>query len=949
MAETDELLSHHRLEAQVNLANADWAEGRHAAAFSRYLDLASRRLWQAGHAADLTAADLVVLERLAGMATLFGHIERADSILAAMAELTGAVGNVCGMRYIELHRLHLALATGRLDAAHRLLDAMQQSWLGSLAAIKVTPEGLVAWDSRLAMAGCRREDRVVLLVRLHFALGWWLSANGQYRDALACIARAIDLARESGAPPEARAVVLSLRLRRAMTVLELGDLPECEAELAAIADDVTPGNRIAQRVEWLELRLRLALLRGDFGSALEYGGEIVRVCAHGGFARALSASRLNLAHALLLINQTRHATDLAEAVRTTPDLPAALAARAHLVQALAAARVRSSAEGLPPASVTQMWGRSNTDRQPEAETPPPALPPAAGFLDLFNDRATTFQWHLGQGKLGCSAASLRQMQQVFGDTDSMLIALRLGALGTFQSYYEGRLDDTRIGLERLLPQLRAAGLRGELWQMLRVAGWCAARAGRPPQEVQAFTGEADALLHAMGERLSPADRAAYLLNKWTEDEEVLAGLVDNLVAAKRRMQASVTLLRPYYAICVRRLIRALLDRVEDYRFKMAIGAGADGRIRTGRTAFPAADCALIVFLVLPDRVVVIRLVRRRIDFTVAPITRLDLRERVAAWHRALLAPETTLRDLGAIGAPASASLAAAEQTAMQLAQDLGLSALLADLPGCVRTVTFVPDDVLVGFPFAALRWRGRAMVEDSATSIAFTVDRIPHPTTAAADRAVLVAIAAGAPAGGGFPVVSPLPDTRNEIDTVAPWFARHVRAVVRLDDVGVDKTRVLAALSGAAFIHFASHGIFQPEAPHLSGLLLTPHGTRAELVSLAELSKLDFRATRHVTLSSCWSADSFVLPGRRILSLPETLWRAGAHSILACLWPVDDRAAITFMQRFYEHLNGLPRAEALRRTQCECLSGALGDHARDPFFWAGFVLYGETGLIGSPS
>jgi CHAT domain-containing protein len=318
---------------------------------------------------------------------------------------------------------------------------------------------------------------------------------------------------------------------------------------------------------------------------------------------------------------------------------------------------------------------------------------------------------------------------------------------------------------------------------------------------------------------------------------------------------------------------------------------------------------------------------------------------VATWHRALLGPESRLRDLGAIDAHGAPSFAVAEPTAMRLADSLGLPALLADLPSHVRTITFVPDDVLVAFPFGALRWQGQPIVASRAVSIAFTVERTRSMRAKTVDRAVLVAVAAGAPAGDGFPPIPALPNTTIEVDTLAPWFVDHAQTVVRLDDTAVDKARVLSALPGATLVHFASHGIFRPEAPHLSGLLLTPHGTRTELLSLVELSKLDFAATRHVTLSSCWSADSFVLPGRRILSLPETLWRAGAESVLASLWPVDDRAAIAFMERFYAYLNEVSRAEALRRTQCDGLSGALGDDARDPFFWAGFTLYGETGRL----
>src|SRR5205085_5777835 len=111
------------------------------------------------------------------------------------------------------------------------------------------------------------------------------------------------------------------------------------------------------------------------------------------------------------------------------------------------------------------------------------------------------------------------------------------------------------------------------------------------------------------------------------------------------------------------------------------------------------------------------------------------------------------------------------------------------------------------------------------------------------------------------------------------------------------------------------------------------------------LAGLRLDRLRHVTLSSCWGADSFVLPGRHVVSLPQALVRAGAGSVLGSLWPVDDDVSPAFMQRFYHYLDAWPRDEALRRTQLDCLRGNLplppGRRADQPFYWAGFQLYGE--------
>jgi CHAT domain-containing protein len=124
-----------------------------------------------------------------------------------------------------------------------------------------------------------------------------------------------------------------------------------------------------------------------------------------------------------------------------------------------------------------------------------------------------------------------------------------------------------------------------------------------------------------------------------------------------------------------------------------------------------------------------------------------------------------------------------------------------------------------------------------------------------------------------------------------------------------------------------------------------------EILSISELSGLALDQLQHVTLSSCWSADAFILPGRLILSLPEVFWRAGAKSILSSLWVVDDSLATAFMNRFYAYLDSMPRDEALRCAQLDCLNGSLpeqvGVQTIDPLYWAGFNLYGEQGFLNN--
>jgi CHAT domain-containing protein len=136
-------------------------------------------------------------------------------------------------------------------------------------------------------------------------------------------------------------------------------------------------------------------------------------------------------------------------------------------------------------------------------------------------------------------------------------------------------------------------------------------------------------------------------------------------------------------------------------------------------------------------------------------------------------------------------------------------------------------------------------------------------------------------------------------------------------------------------------------------MVLVPEPGREERLTLRDLSELRLGQCRHVTLSSCWSADNFILPGRRIISLPETLWRSGVESVLGSLWPVDDDVAVAFMSRFYDGLGTLPRDVALREAQLALLANKIDCKrarggpidTRATFYWAGFALYGEPGRL----
>ena len=147
-------------------------------------------------------------------------------------------------------------------------------------------------------------------------------------------------------------------------------------------------------------------------------------------------------------------------------------------------------------------------------------------------------------------------------------------------------------------------------------------------------------------------------------------------------------------------------------------------------------------------------------------------------------------------------------------------------------------------------------------------------------------------------------------------------------------------------VHLATHAIVDPLHPDLSRVILSAFDSRAnplmdQSIRLHEIYQLDLRAARLVTLSACRSAAGTLLPGEGLVSLTRGFQYAGAPSVLATLWDVDDRSTASWMEEFYRAL--------LERKQTPGAAVMVANYAirqrraewAHPYYWAGFVLQGE--------
>jgi CHAT domain-containing protein len=193
------------------------------------------------------------------------------------------------------------------------------------------------------------------------------------------------------------------------------------------------------------------------------------------------------------------------------------------------------------------------------------------------------------------------------------------------------------------------------------------------------------------------------------------------------------------------------------------------------------------------------------------------------------------------------------------------------------------------------------------------------------------------------------------------------------------------------FLHLATHGYFAPPSLRsalatanadsgrlqldrkssmnvigmhpglLSGLALAGANRKPEpdahdgILSAEEVATMNLSKVDLVVLSACETGLGKVAGGEGLLGLQRAFQVAGAKSVVASLWQVDDNATRVLMAEFYRNLweKKLSKLESLRQAQITMLRsydpkagklrgvGGVGPKRPSPFYWAPFVLSGD--------
>jgi CHAT domain-containing protein/Tfp pilus assembly protein PilF len=316
--------------------------------------------------------------------------------------------------------------------------------------------------------------------------------------------------------------------------------------------------------------------------------------------------------------------------------------------------------------------------------------------------------------------------------------------------------------------------------------------------------------------------------------------------------------------------------------------------------------------------------------------------------------------------------------------------------GGVRTVLIAPDGVVSSLPFAALPGRkpGSYLLEE------LTVGYVPsgrHLLDLTAEKEGpraqgLLAVGGlhyGEPpakaSGGGKSAYRYLPGTQLEVERLAGLYGLAFPSAPPprlLSGDKVDAAHLKDQLLPAGkrprprYLHLATHGLFEAPSAQvqrlrwprdeampfglareyrayvrnpllLSGLVLAGANADPEKGVLRglEVADLDLRGCELAVLSACDTGLGKAAAGEGVLGLQRAFQEAGARSVTASLWKVQDAATSVLMEEFYANLwqKKLPRLEALRQAQLTVLREPARVQQRQKELQAELARRGERG------
>lgn len=283
--------------------------------------------------------------------------------------------------------------------------------------------------------------------------------------------------------------------------------------------------------------------------------------------------------------------------------------------------------------------------------------------------------------------------------------------------------------------------------------------------------------------------------------------------------------------------------------------------------------------------------------------------------------------------------------------NLLLSPMLPRLDSArINRLVFLPEGVLHRLPFDVLKLAdGRFVAQRFETSVAPSATilaRLASQTKTTAGTSTLaladanVASASGTPGDSRlleslFGGVRLMPRLRGARDEVASVKRSLPAAEIR---TGADATESEIKSSAGRYdvLHFATHAIVDEWSGANAALALSPGNGEDGMFSSSEIARLRLSASL-VVLSACRTIGGEVIAGEGVRGLTGAFLQAGARSVIATSWRVNDRDVVPVVTSLYQQLaKSQPVGTALREAKLAAIRRNV-----PPSVWGAFTLVGD--------
>ena len=157
------------------------------------------------------------------------------------------------------------------------------------------------------------------------------------------------------------------------------------------------------------------------------------------------------------------------------------------------------------------------------------------------------------------------------------------------------------------------------------------------------------------------------------------------------------------------------------------------------------------------------------------------------------------------------------------------------------------------------------------------------------------------------------------------------------------KDQVLRRLNSVSLVHIAAHG-----SPERGEILLSPNPPNEEDSSKPPQEKdflltmtdvVDAKLEAKLVVLSCCHSGRGKIKAEGVVGIARAFLGAGARSVIASLWAIDDKATLAFMRHFYEHLvKGQSASKSLHEAMKMMRESDDFNAAK---YWAPFMLIGD--------